>query len=210
MNVLFLLFAVLPIIVVIMLGSWDDFTPTCCGIAAAVLSIRVETSIYYAFTEYRLHLTFGQQAFALFGFPEEILKYLSLAMVSQLNASGRRVVKNGIFCGIGFASIENFLYTVGFLHSIADTGVFAAASLLRFFLPFMMHSVTGPILVSGHCIKGFRPVGGISLAVLFHGTYDTVASSSSLNTVGIEVIFLLFGFVAAALIYRNAKDTRES
>jgi RsiW-degrading membrane proteinase PrsW (M82 family) len=131
MNAPFLMFAVLPVLVVITLGAWDKIIPTCCGIGAAIASFCVETPIDHAFTAYGLPLTGGQKAFILFGLTEEGLKYLSLAMASRLHQSGRQVVQNGIFCAIGFASVENLLYTMGFWRALGDTGAFGAASLLR-------------------------------------------------------------------------------
>jgi hypothetical protein len=208
MNAPFLLFAVLPILIIAVMGDWDKITATCCGIAAAIASIAVEKTIGQEFALHGFPLMGGLRAFLLFGFTEELLKYASLTTASCLTNKGRWAVQASIFCGVGFASIENFLYTSGFWHALGATESFSALSLLRFFMPFMMHVAAGALLASGYCIRGFRPIGGLFLATAYHGTYDAMLGTSSQAGITIAYLLILGGFVTSAFIYRNASGSK--
>lgn len=209
MSAPFLLFSILPVLVVVIMAGWDKTILACCGMGAAIASYAIETAVDHALVARSVHLTDGLLAFLLFGFTEEATKYVALGMTATFNRVGRQVVQASIFCAIGFASVENFLYISGFWHALGDSEAFSVLSLLRFFMPFMMHLVNGPILVSGHCIKRFRPLGGLFLATLFHGTYDATLMTPSPYAFKTAYLLIVGGFVVSALIYRNANDGKE-
>ncbi len=206
MNAPLLLFSILPILTVATIGDRDKTIPTFCGVAAAIAALFIEREIIATFDFYRLSITAGIRAFVVFGATEEILKYLTLSVGWGLSRGGRAVVQASIFSAIGFASIENFLYMSGYWRAFGDSDAFTAHSLLRFFMPFMMHLTAGPILMSGYSIQQFRPVGGLTLAMLYHGTYDAILMLSSPFALRGAYLLIIGGFVVSALIYRNARD----
>ena len=206
MEIAFLLFAALPVLAVAIAGDRDKVVATCCGIGAALAAYGVETTINDFLAAHSLRLFNGLKMFAMIGFVEEFLKYLTLAWFLGLSEGGRAVVSKSVFCAIGFACAENFLYTSGFWHHLDNPDVSKILSLLRFFMPFMMHVTAGPILVSGHCIKGFRPVGGLVLATLYHGTYDFILTTPWDDAQRVAYLLIVGGLFTSALIYRNARD----
>jgi RsiW-degrading membrane proteinase PrsW (M82 family) len=206
LEVAFLLFAALPVLVVAIAGDWDKTYAICCGVGAAVASLGVETTVNDILLTHDLKVGVGLKTFALTGLVEELLKYLSLAWFIGLSQGGRTVVSRSVFCAIGFACTENFLYTSGFWHTLDNTDVSKLLSLLRFFMPFMLHVTAGPILVSGHCIKGFRPVAGLVLASIYHGTYDFILATPWHDAQRIAYILIVGGLVTSAIIFRKARD----
>jgi hypothetical protein len=102
-----------------------------------------------------------------------------------------------VFCGIGFASVENVLYTAGFWESLGSSDAFQIASLLRFFLPFTMHILAGPPLLSGYVIQGFRPIAGVCIATMFHGLYDASLAAGLAPLVAVKITCFLLARVYA-------------
>lgn len=204
LHVAFLLFAALPVLVVSITGDRNKIVTTLCGVAAAGASYAVETLLIGGLTASGIRISIGLEAFVVIALPEEGLKYLALAVIVGFATSGKQIVINSVFCALGFASAENFLYTIGLRQVHGTTDLFSLLSLFRFFMPFMMHVAAGPLLVSGHCIRGWRPLAGLALALVFHGAYDAVLMLSWPASLRIAYLLIIAGLIASAFVYRHA------
>jgi RsiW-degrading membrane proteinase PrsW (M82 family) len=152
MNILFILFACLVPTVVMLLGGLERFTLCCYGAVAAFAAWMIEKILFAFGAAAGLEFNGAFQAFFIFGLIEEVSKYAFLQMLPRVENGGREAVKAAIFCAIGFASLENVLYTDRLRALHGPSGTFTALLLVRFCLPYMMHVANAPLLVSGYCV----------------------------------------------------------
>jgi hypothetical protein len=198
-----LLLSVFPILMVLLLGKWDDAVVVCGGIAAAIPASIIEIAADRNLLSMGLELSLAAKSFFFFAAVEEFLKYQVIALRYQRPFEPRRLVKASVLCAIGFGSTENFFYVTGFLHSLNQNDLIAL-SMLRIFMPFLLHLTTAPVLILGLWMKPFRPIAGITLAILIHGSYDFLVFSGEPNNMRIAYIILLFAGVTSAIIYRKS------
>jgi RsiW-degrading membrane proteinase PrsW (M82 family) len=205
MNVWLLVLVVSPMLAIAMAGGWNETVLLCCGIGAAIVAAVLEGAIDRALNGYGVTLGGNARTFLLFVPVEECLKYFAILTALRPLPNSKKLVQASVVCAVGFGATENFFYVTGFSSVLFGTEL-VAASMLRVFMPFAMHLVNGPILVSGYCVGKFRPVAGIALATLFHGFYDAFVSMPTVAATRIAYAIILVGFIISAFIYKTASS----
>jgi RsiW-degrading membrane proteinase PrsW (M82 family) len=203
-----LILSVVPILMVLLLGNWDDTILVCCGIGAAVAASVVEIAAERGLFATGLEVPLAARTFLLVALVEEYLKYQAVLIRCGPTVKPSGLMKASVLCALGFGSIENFLYISGFVTTL-NGNYLVAASLSRFFLPLTMHIAIAPTLISGLCIKSFKPAAGITLATLFHGLYDYLSYSPSSNSIRIAYVVIAIGGFISATIYKKSSPTGE-
>lgn len=192
-----------PAILVLFLGARQSALLLISGAAAAIGAAILEIGIVHTVGVYGLAFSAGGKAFLLFALPEEVFKYFATTSVISDSVSSRTLVKSAVVVAVGFASVENCIYVYGFTNTMTEITA-SKATLFRLLLPFSMHLIGAPILVCGHVIRNFKPVGGIFLAVMFHGTYDALALGNTVIAVQLSYLVMVLGFMSAGIVYRKA------
>jgi RsiW-degrading membrane proteinase PrsW (M82 family) len=193
-----------PALLTLVIGTRKSALLLVLGVAAALASAILENAIIHTVGAYGFVFSTGLNAFLLFALPEEAFKYAAITSVVGSSVSGRTLVKSAVTVAIGFATAENIIYVIGFAETMTASAA-STASVLRLFLPFSMHIVCAPILICGHVIRNFKPLGGVILAVMFHGTYDTLALASTALAIKLSYLVVIIGFLFAGIIYRQAE-----
>jgi RsiW-degrading membrane proteinase PrsW (M82 family) len=197
-----ILLVVSPALLTLIIGTWQSALLLIFGVAAAIGSAIVENGIFHTVEEYGFALSAGGKAFFLFALPEELFKYFATTSVAGNSASGRTLVKSAVVVAIGFAIAENCIYVIGFANNMTES-MASVATLLRLFLPFSMHLVCAPILMCGHVIRNFKPIGGIFLAIMLHGIYDTLSLGNTVVAVKLSYLVIILSSLFAGIVYRQ-------
>lgn len=172
-------------------------------IAPAIL-LENEFSLFLRATEVPATLVQVIQAFFVYGFLEEVLRFCMIDyVVRQCRTADRlAVIFETIWVSLGFAIFENavFIFSVPEQQSLA-------LGIIRLLLPTAIHVYCGIIICTG-LLKLWGPLSKLALffAVMLHGSFDwLVLTQSRGENIGGLFLFVLFGFIPISLLIRQAR-----